>query len=122
MFVFRRAPYGTIYAQEALDVMLTGAAFGQETSAAFIDDGVYQLLRGQDSSVLGMKQFTRAFAALDDFEVSEIYVEEESLKSRGLSLGDLLDITRDDDTSMLSAVSAARLAELMQRQDVVLQF
>ena len=51
MYVNRRAPYGTIYAWESLEVVLIGAAFEQDVSLAFIDDGVYQLTKGQDTSV-----------------------------------------------------------------------
>ena len=40
MYVCRRAPYGTIYAFEAMELMLMGSAFGQDISVAFIDDGI----------------------------------------------------------------------------------
>ncbi|MCK5718157.1 MAG: DsrE family protein, partial [Thiomargarita sp.] len=43
LYVNRKAPYGTIYALESLEVVLIGAAFDQDVSLAFIDDGVYQL-------------------------------------------------------------------------------
>ena len=39
LFVNRKAPYGTIYALEALEVVLIGAAFEQDVSLAFLDDG-----------------------------------------------------------------------------------
>ena len=48
MYLNRRAPYGTIYAWESLEVVLIGAAFDQEVSLMFLDDGVYQLTKGQD--------------------------------------------------------------------------
>ena len=44
MYVNRTAPYGTIYAWESLEVVLIGAAFEQDVSVAFVDDGVYQLV------------------------------------------------------------------------------
>ena len=37
MFVNRKAPYGTIYAWESLEVVLIGAAFDQEVSLLFVD-------------------------------------------------------------------------------------
>jgi tRNA 2-thiouridine synthesizing protein C len=46
MFVNRKAPYGTIYALESLEVVLIGAAFDQDVSVVFLDDGVYQLEAG----------------------------------------------------------------------------
>ena len=46
LYVNRRAPYGTIYALESLEVVLIGAAFEQDVSLAFLGDGVYQLAKG----------------------------------------------------------------------------
>ena len=48
LYVNRRAPHGTVYAHEALEVVLIGAAFDQDVSLAFIDDGVFQLKKDQD--------------------------------------------------------------------------
>ena len=43
LYVNRKPPYGTIYALESLEVVLIGAAFEQDVSLAFLDDGVFQL-------------------------------------------------------------------------------
>ena len=51
LYVNRKAPYGTIYALESLEVVLIGAAFDQDVSLAFLDDGVFQLTKGQDTPV-----------------------------------------------------------------------
>ena len=122
MYVHRRAPYGTIYALEALDVMLAGAVFEQNVSAAFIDDGVYQLRRGQNPSVLQMKDFSKTFGALPDFDFTHIYAEQESLEQRGMSMDDLIEISTDDDCNAVKLISSRALSELMERQDVILQF
>ena len=42
-YINRKAPYGTIYALESLEVVLIAAAFDQDISLVFVDDGVYQL-------------------------------------------------------------------------------
>ena len=68
MYVNRRAPYGTIYAWESLEVVLIGAAFEQDVSLAFIDDGVYQLTKGQDTAGIEMKNFSPTYSALGDYE------------------------------------------------------
>jgi len=49
LYINRKAPYGTIYAWESLEVVLIGAAFEQDVSLAFLDDGVFQLTKGQDT-------------------------------------------------------------------------
>ena len=66
MYVNRRAPYGTIYAWESLEVVLIGAAFEQDVSLAFIDDGVYQLIKDQDTTELGIKNFSPTYSAFTD--------------------------------------------------------
>ena len=85
MYLNRRAPYGTIYAVEGLEVVLIGAAFDQDVCMAFVGDGVYQLKTGQDTSGSDMKNFSPAYRALGDYDVTRLYVERESLEERGLT-------------------------------------
>lgn len=128
LYMNRRAPYGTIYAWEALEVVLIGAAFEQDVSVAFTDDGVYQILKGQDTAEVGMKNFSATFQALGDYEVTKLYVEKESLEERGLTLDDLMHLTwedEDDDYAekdSIQLVSRKELAEVMAGQDVVFSF
>jgi len=114
LYVNRRAPYGTIYALESLEVVLIGAAFEQDVSLAFVGDGVYQLAKGQDTKGLELKNFSPAFRALEDYDVNKLYVDEESLRARGLTPEDLV--------VPVEVVSAERMAEIMESQDVVLSF
>ena len=51
MYVNRKAPYGTIYALESLEVVLIAAAFDQDVSLVFMDDGVYQLKKGRSRCI-----------------------------------------------------------------------
>lgn len=128
MYVNRRAPYGTIYALEGLEVALVGAAFDQDVSMAFIGDGVFQLKNDQDTSDSDMKNFSPAYRALGDFDITHLYVEKESLDERGLSLGDLMALTWEDETedwiekSSIHVVSRLELTEILENQDVILNF
>ena len=83
MFVNRKAPHGTIYALEGLEVVLISAAFDQDVSLAFLDDGVYQLLKGQETKSLGVKNFSPTYRALEGYDVEKLYVERESLEQGG---------------------------------------
>lgn len=112
MYVNRRAPYGTIYALECLEVVLVAAAFDQDVSVVFVDDGVCQLKKNQDTTEIGMKNFSKTYGALDDYDVEKIYVEKESLEARGL--------TADDLVIPVEVVAAADLRDIMARQDVVI--
>ena len=90
LYVNRRAPHGTVYAHEALEVVLIGAAFDQDVSLAFIDDGVFQLKKDQDTSEIYTKNFSKIYSALEMYDVEKLYVEKESLEQRGLSEDDLM--------------------------------
>ncbi len=91
MLVCRTAPYGTIYEQEAIEAMIMFGAYEQDISVSFIGDGVFSLKKGQDTAFLGKKNFSMTYPVLiDDFEISHIYVEKESLEERGLSGDDLI--------------------------------
>ena len=111
MYVNRRAPYGTIYALECLEVVLVAAAFDQDVSVVFMDDGVCQLKKNQDTTGIGMKNFSKTYGALDDYDVEKIYVEKESLAARGL--------TADDLVIPVEVLAADDVREVMAQQDVV---
>ncbi len=128
MYINRKAPYGTIYAWESLEVVLIGAAFDQEVSLAFVDDGVYQLMKGQDTTEVGIKNFSPTYAALGDYDVNKIYVEKESLEARGLTLEDLQHLVWEDEDEdwaekdSIRVVTSAELAEIFEQQDITLSF
>ena len=128
MYINRRAPYGTIYAWESLEVVLIGAAFEQDVSLAFLDDGVFQLTKGQDTTGIGMKNFSPTYSALGDYEVTKIYVEKESLEERGLTLDDLQHLVWEDEDEdyaekdSIRLVSRGELAEVMASSDVLFNF
>jgi len=114
MFVNRKAPHGTIYALESLEVVLISAAFDQDVSLAFLDDGVYQLKKGMQTKGIETKNFSPAYRALDGYDVEKLYVERESLESRGLTEADLLvDVI---------VLGSAELDVLMNEQDVLMSF
>ncbi|MFA9418863.1 MAG: sulfurtransferase complex subunit TusC [Gammaproteobacteria bacterium] len=128
LYVNRKAPHGTIFALESLEVVLIGAAFDQDVSLAFIDDGVYQLLKNQDTSGIGVKNFSATYKALGDYDVNKIYVEQESLELRGLSKENLLPLTwedEDDDWAekdSIHVVGSEELADIIESQDIIFNF
>ena len=109
-------------------MVLIGAAFEQDVSLAFLDDGVFQLTKGQDTASVGMKNFSPTYSALGDYEVTKIYVEKESLEERGLTMDDLQHLTYEDEDDdwaekdSIRLVSRAELAEIMAGQDVMFNF
>ncbi len=61
-----------------------------------------------------MKNFSPTFRALEDYDVTKLYVEQDALKARGLAESDLV--------VPVEVVSAQRMAEIMDNQDVILSF
>ncbi len=128
MFVNRKAPYGTAYALESLEVMLISAAFEQDVSVAFLDDGVYQIIQGQDATGIGQKNFSKTYKALGDYEISKLYVEKESLEERGLTQGDLMNLVWEDEEDdwaekpSIIMVNRSEMADVMAEQEVILSF
>ena len=114
LYVNRRAPHGTVYAHEALEVVLIGAAFDQDVSLAFIDDGVFQLKKNQDTSEIYTKNFSKIYSALEMYDVEKLYVEKESLHSRGL--------TEDDLSVDVKVIDSSEMKKLMSDSEVFLNF
>lgn len=112
LYINRKAPYGTIYALETLEKVLVAAAFEQDVSVVFMDDGVYQIKKGQSTEEIGMKNFSPTFRALDGYDVEKLYVEKESLEARGISEEDLI--------VDVEVITTKELSDLMEAQDVIL--
>ena len=114
MYLNRKAPYGTIYALESLEVVLIAAAFDQDVSLAFVDDGVYQIIKGQHTKSIDVKNFSPTYRALDGYDIEKVFVDKDSMEERGLSEEDfIIDV---------EVLDSAAMADLMQDQDVILSF
>jgi tRNA 2-thiouridine synthesizing protein C len=114
MFLNRKAPHGTVYALEGLEVVLITAAFDQDVSLVFTDDGVYQLMKGIDTKGIEVKDFSKTYRALEGYDIEKLYVDRSSMEARGLTEDDLIvDVTVMSDDEMKN---------LMAEQDVVISF
>lgn len=128
MYLNRRAPYGTIYAWESLEVVLIGAAFDQEVSLMFMDDGVFQLVKGSDTSKSDMKNFLPTYRTLGDYGVRHLYVDQASLEARGLTQDDLIEVawedfeTEEEVDNIVEILDADAVAKAMAESEVVFSF
>ena len=109
-------------------MVLIAAAFDQDISLVFVDDGVYQLTKGQDTENIGMKNFSKTYTALGDYDIKKVYVEKESLEERGLTADDLQALKYEDEDDdwaekdSLFLVDRNELTEIINEQDVILSF
>ncbi|WP_438863149.1 sulfurtransferase complex subunit TusC [Neptunicella sp.] len=107
-------PYSSTSAQESLDLAMVAGTFGQTVSLFFIDDGVFQLVNRQDAQLVGRKDFYKSFAALEFYDVEQLYVCEQSLIERNMSVDEL-------NTDVVPLNSAA-LAHTIGLHDHILRF
>lgn len=118
LVLFRKAPYGSLYNWEGLQTLLIMGAYQMQgtiqISVAFLDDGVFAIVSGQDPSGLEMKPLSKTYPALPDFEVERFYTDKRSLDERNLTLGDLVIKPEVLDTE--------GMARLLQEQDAILPF
>lgn len=114
LFIQHRAPYGSESAQEQLDAILVSAAFGQQLSVLFQDDGVWQLLPGQNAKSLQKRSLGAQLQALELYDVKQLYVDAVSLQERQLDVSAL--------ALPVQVLDSAALRQLLAEQDMVLRF
>lgn len=114
LFVMRKPPHGSIYPYEGLEVILIVAAYDQILNALFMDDGVLVLKKGQDTKGIGVKEFSATFRVLSDYGVENLWVDRESLETRGLKEKDLI--------TDVSVIDSDKIKDILQQQDIILPF
>ena len=116
LVVSRHAPYGTSIARDAIDAVLASAAYDQDLSLLFMDDGVFQLISNQNPADIEQKNIGSMLKALPLYGVDNIFVHRESLIARGIAEDELL----IPNLKILGGGSAVH--KLIVRQDQLLSF
>jgi len=80
-----KAPFTNSAGKDALDIALIFGSFEQPVSLFFQGDGVWQLMQGQDGSLVSIKDYLKTFAAFEFYDIENIYVCQISLAERNLS-------------------------------------
>lgn len=115
LLISRHAPYGASTAREAIDIALAAAVYDQDIGVLFMDDGIFQLLRNQNSQYINQKNIASILPALDLYGIENIYVHQESLTARTISTNELI----FDDIHLLNNKD---VGELLNQQDQLLSF
>jgi len=109
-FLFRTAPHGNAISREGLDALLAATAFCDEEDIGvfFIDDGVLNLLDGQNPELLLQKDFIRTFKLLDLYDIEQCFVCADSLDQYNLNTEQLIiSAEKIDRTSLINKLSQA---------------
>ena len=109
-FLFRTAPHGNAISREGLDALLAATAFCDEEDIGvfFIDDGVLNLLDGQNPELLLQKDFIRTFKLLDLYDIEQRFVCATSLYQYNLQTEQLIiSAEKIDRTPLINKLSQA---------------
>lgn len=109
-FLFRTAPHGNAISREGLDALLAATAFcdEEEIGVFFIDNGVLNLLDGQNPELLLQKDFIRTFKLLDLYDIEQRFVCADSLDQYNLQTEQLIiSAEKIDRTSLINKLSQA---------------
>ena len=109
-FLFRTAPHGNAISREGLDALLAATAFcdEEEIGIFFVDDGVLNLLDGQNPELLLQKDFIRTFKLLDLYDIEQRFVCANSLDQYNLQAEQLIiSAEKIDRTSLINKLSQA---------------
>lgn len=109
-FLFRTAPHGNAISREGLDALLAATAFcdEEEIGIFFVDDGVLNLLDGQNPELLLQKDFIRTFKLLDLYDIEQRFVCADSLDQYHLQTEQLIiSAEKIDRTSLINKLRQA---------------
>ncbi|EXI62778.1 sulfur relay protein TusC [Mannheimia granulomatis] len=85
-FLFTQPPFGTAASREGLDALLAASAFCNEQDIAicFLNDGVFNLVAGQQPEILLQKDHISTFKLLSLYDLNECFVCQDSVRARQL--------------------------------------
>lgn len=115
LFISRHAPYGSSLAKDALDALLASAAYDQDLGLLLMDDGVLQLVAGQNADLIHQKNFANILPVLELYDVEKIYVHKGSLLKRGIEESELINLP-------LILLDSDEVADLINSQQQILSF
>lgn len=114
LILMRSAPYGSSSARDALDAALTCSVFEVPVTLLFMDDAVYQLLKGQAPAEIGQKNLNAIQQSLPLYDIDRLCVSASAMARRGLS---------EEQLSLpVESVDATAIARLMAEHTHVLSF
>jgi tRNA 2-thiouridine synthesizing protein C len=110
-FISRRMPYGSEGSQVCLDLVLACSVYDRQVNYLFLGDGVYQLLKSQQSAGIDSKNLAASLTALEVYGVEKVFADGDSLRSRNLDTEDLV--------VPVEVIDADQLRSLIRTSDAV---
>lgn len=111
LLIMQSNPYANSKCLEGLEFAFAITAFSQHVTLIFKDDGVLQIFKDQEVDKLIGKDFTKAYAGLDLFEINEVYTDATSLQK----------YAKNELLLTPKIINADEIATLISQHDVVLR-
>lgn len=115
LIIFRHAPYGTSFTGEGVRVLSSLAAFNVNVQVLFMDDGIFGLLKGQNTEELGVNPLGPGLKQVFAFGGYEGLVDAQSLEEREITTDDLIDID-------IKLVKRTKIHDITDKFGVILTF
>ncbi len=93
LLLVHRAPFGSVFAAEALRAGIAFAGMDLETKLVFADDGVFCLLKDQKPELGEMTGLKEGFDNAEEFGLN-IFADAESISERNLKNDSLIEVER----------------------------
>ncbi len=89
LLIVNNAPFGSVFAAEALRAGIAFAGMDLETKLVFANDGVFCLIKNQKPEIAEMTSLTEGFSNAEEFGL-KIFASEESMTERNLAESDCI--------------------------------
>ena len=109
-----KAPFASANGKESLDVALIMGSYEQPTSLFFIGDGVFQVIEQQNPDSIQIKDYLKTFAALEFYDIENLYVCQDSLIKRNLP--------EQFNVDNIQVLSKTALSEVLHQHSVIYRF
>jgi len=110
--ISKSSPGGNDRAQTLMELVLALGVFEQNLNLIFYADGVYQLLDDQDSALLDRKNHAGSIQALDLYGIDKVFIDSDSLHTRGL--------TEEQLTLPATLISPKEISALLAKASIVI--
>lgn len=125
VFMSSTSPWSPSDPSACMDSLLTFAVFDIPATLVLHGEGVLQVVKNQNGSILGLKTLAKTFGALGLYGIDEVMVEARALQHYGLSMHDLLDaadMETADQPLRFTSITPAQLASLIADSKAVFNF
>lgn len=112
LIIVNSPPFGTVYPAEAIRAGVAFSGMDLDTSLVFRGDGVFSLLKNQNSDVIGAGSLKEGLSNGKDFGL-KIFADEDSLNEKKVSKKEI---------GLIETLSGLKIKDLVRSAEVIINF